>query len=141
MTKSLGELSIVHLSMPHHLRLTFLLIALTQALHSIEEYLGKLWDVFPPATFLCGLVSSNLKTGFIIINVGLFVVLMVIWFVSKTYSVRGLFWFWIIMEIINGVGHSVWAVTEGSYEPGLITAPILIFLAFWLARLLVREKN
>jgi len=137
----MGELSIVHLNMHKSIRLTFLLITLTQALHSIEEYLGKLWDVYPPATFLCGLVSSNLETGFIIINVGLFIVLMVIWFLSKSYPVRGLFWFWTIMELINGVGHSVWAIIERSYEPGLITAPILIFLALRLALQLTRQQK
>jgi hypothetical protein len=50
--------------MNRQLRLTFLLTALTQGLHSIEEFFGKLWEVYPPATFLSGLVSSNLKTGY-----------------------------------------------------------------------------
>jgi hypothetical protein len=127
--------------MPKNIRLTFLLIALTQALHSIEEYLGKLWDVYQPATFICGLVSSNLKTGFIIINVGLFIVLMVIWLLSKSTSLKGLMWFWAIMEIINGFGHSGWAIMERSYEPGLITAPILIFLALRLSRQLIRQQK
>jgi len=127
--------------MPPGIRLSFLLIALTQALHSIEEYAGKLWEVYPPATFLCRLVSSNLETGFIIINVGLFIVLMSIWFASKKYQVKGLFWFWTIMEFINGVGHSVWAVAEWSYEPGLITAPVLIFLALRLSVQLSREQK
>lgn len=122
------------------IRITFLLIALVQLLHSIEEYVGKLWDVYPPATFLCGLVSNNLRTGFIIINVSLFVVLMLTWrgTFSKNLSVRPLLWFWSIMELINGVGHSVWAIMEGSYEPGLITAPVLLILALNMLRLLTR---
>jgi len=125
------------------IRNTFLFIAITQGLHSIEEYFGKLWDVYPPATFVCGLVSSNLENGFIIINVSLFIVLMLIWFAtfSKNSSIKGLLWFWAIMELINGIGHSIWAVAESSYTPGLVTAPILILLAIVLIRLLLKQKN
>ena len=50
----------------------FLILVLVQGLHSLEEYIGKLWESFPPATILCGLVSENLLTGFLIINIGLF---------------------------------------------------------------------
>jgi hypothetical protein len=122
------------------IRITFLLIALVQGLHSIEESIGKLWDVYPPATFLSGLVSTNLKTGFIIINVSLFIVLMLTWLAtfSKNFSVKPFLWFWSIMELINGIGHSVWAITEGSYTPGLATAPILFILAVNMLRLLTK---
>jgi Protein of unknown function with HXXEE motif len=126
--------------MNKQIRITFLLIALVQGLHSIEEYAGRLWDVYPPATFICGLVSPNLKNGFIIINVGLFIVLMLIWLAtfSKNYSVTPLLWFWTIMETVNGIGHSVWSITERSYTPGLATAPILLILALNMARLLIK---
>jgi Protein of unknown function with HXXEE motif len=115
------------------IRLTFLLIALTQGLHSIEETFGRLWDVYPAATFLSGLVSTNLKTGFIIINVSLFIVLMLTWLGTfrKNYS-RGFLWLWIVLETINGIGHTIWAIIERSYVPGLATAPILLFLHYTL---------
>ena len=129
--------------MRNSIRITFLFIAIVQGLHSIEECQGKLWDVYPPATFICGLVSSNLKTGFIIINISLFIVLLLLWLAtfSKSFSVKGLIWFWSIMELINGLGHSSWSITEGSYTPGLITAPILIFLAFLMIRILIKQKD
>ena len=122
------------------IRITFLLIVVVQGLHSIEEFFGKLWEVYAPAKFLSGLVSPHLQNGFIIINVGLFIILMLTWLTtfSKTYSTSGLLWLWIILEIINGVGHSVWAIIERSYVPGLATAPILIILALYLARLLTK---
>ena len=126
--------------MNRRIRITFLLIVLVQGLHSIEEFIGKLWEVYAPARFLSGLVSSDLQNGFIIINVGLFIILMLTWLTtfSKSYSTSGLLWLWIILEIINGVGHSVWAIIERSYVPGLATAPILIILALYLARLLTK---
>ncbi len=122
------------------IRINFLLIALAQGLHSIEEYTGRLWDVYPPAKFICGLVSTNLERAFIIINISLFIVLMLTWSAtfSKTFSVKPALWFWTIMETVNGIGHSVWSVMEGSYTPGLITAPILLILALNMMRLLIK---
>ena len=129
--------------MNRSISITFLLIALVQGLHSVEEFIGKLWDVYPPARYLCGLVSTNLKTGFIIINISLFIVLMLTWVgtFSKFLSVRPFLWFWSFMELVNGVGHSVWAIREGSYTPGLVTAPVLLILAVIMLRLLKKTVH
>ena len=82
--------------MDKKIKITFLLLVLTQGLHSIEEYYGNLWEVFPPATLFCSLVSKNLETGFLIINIGLFVFCMLCWFffVRNNYSyARNIIWF------------------------------------------------
>jgi hypothetical protein len=50
---------------------TFLALVATQAAHSIEEYFGRLYEVFPPARFVSGLISQDLQLGFIIVNVAL----------------------------------------------------------------------
>ena len=42
-----------------------------QSLHSLEEYILKLWETFPPAQFLTGLVSADPARGFIVINLSL----------------------------------------------------------------------
>jgi hypothetical protein len=138
--KSRQDCTFVIMNKP--IRISFLLIVLVQGLHSIEESIGKLWEVYPPATFLSGLVSANLKTGFIIINVGLFIILTLTWLTtfSKNYSTKALLWLWIILELINGIGHSFWAIIERSYVPGLATAPVLIILALYLARILTNSK-
>jgi hypothetical protein len=39
-------------------------LVLAQAAHSMEEYLGGLWESFPPARFVSGLFSSDLERGF-----------------------------------------------------------------------------
>ena len=48
---------------------TFGALILAQAAHSVEEYVGRLWESFPPARFLTGLVSQDLERGFVVINV------------------------------------------------------------------------
>ncbi len=50
-------------------RSTFLALVVVQALHSIEEYVFRLYEVFPPARFLSGLIYPDLETGFLIANV------------------------------------------------------------------------
>ncbi|MGI9551159.1 MAG: HXXEE domain-containing protein [Aurantibacter sp.] len=106
-----------------------------QGLHSAEEYIGRLWENFPPATFLTGLLSDNRETGFLIINIGLFVFGMFSWFFSVLRDntlVKSILWFWIGLEIINGIGHPIWSLSQGGYTPGLLTAPILLILAILL---------
>ena len=122
----------------------FFLLVLFQGFHSVEEYFGKLWEVFPPARFLTGLVSNNRETGFIIINVGLFIFGIWCWFfpVRKAQaSATGFIWLWIIIEMINGIGHPLWALFEGKYEPGVITALPLLILSIYLGKQLAQIKN
>jgi hypothetical protein len=42
-------------------------------------------------------------------------------------------WFWIVLECINGVGHPAWSVVQRGYTPGVLTAPLLVALAIFLA--------
>lgn len=125
--------------MSRRVRLLFLLVVLTQAAHSCEEYVGRLWEVWLPAQFLSSLVSpSNPVFGFLIIN-GSLVALgfwCYLWLVRRNAgSGRAWVWFWVLLESVNGVGHTIWAVADGQYRPGLLTAiPFLV-----LVPLLVRE--
>ncbi len=43
----------------------------TQTAHSVEEYIGRLWESFPPARFLTGMISPDRELGFIVINITL----------------------------------------------------------------------
>jgi hypothetical protein len=125
-------------------QLTFGALVLAQAVHSIEEYIGHLWESFPPARFLTGLVSSNLERGFVLLNVSLFAfgLWFFLWPVRRGWSVAApLVWFWIAIEIINGIGHPLWSLRQGGYTPGLATAPVLLVLALYLAHQLRRAAR
>jgi len=130
--------------MPVKIKRFFLLLVLIQGIHSIEEYKGRLWEVFLPAKFLTSLVSSNLKTGFLIINSGLLIFGLWCWFFpvrKNDPSARGFILFWIIIELMNGIGHLLWALSQWSYEPGLITAPFLFILGVLLIRQLSNSRS
>ena len=96
-------------------QLSFLAPVATQAAHSIEEYVGRLYDVFPPARAVSGLIS--LERGFVILNLGL--VTFGLW--CFLGPVRGqwpsaipLAWLSVVIELINGMGHPLWTLAERS---------------------------
>jgi hypothetical protein len=115
---------------------TFAVLVAVQALHSVEEYVGRLWAVFPLAAFITGLVSQDRRLGFIVINIGLlaFGLWCFFWPMRRRWTGAGGFvGFSVVIEIINGIGHVVWTLRQGMYTPGVITAPVLFVLAVLLA--------
>jgi Protein of unknown function with HXXEE motif len=119
----------------------FLCLILAQAAHSVEEYVTKLYDVFPPARFMSGLVSNDLALGFLILNVGIVMIGLCCWAIpvrSGWPSARRFMWFWTILELGNGTIHSALALSRHGYYPGLATVPLLLLFGGWLAVLLVR---
>nr|MBA3674256.1 hypothetical protein [Chitinophagaceae bacterium] len=68
--------------MNKEIKIAFLALVLMQALHSIEEYIGRLWEIYAPAIFISSLVSKNHEAGFVIINIGLFIFGILVWFAA-----------------------------------------------------------
>jgi Protein of unknown function with HXXEE motif len=123
--------------MDKRIRVAFLALVLLQGLHSMEESIGRLWEIFTPARLLSSLVSKNPEVGFLEINTGL----LLFGFWCWRYPLRknsgyasALICCWIVIELINGIGHPVWAIYKGSYVPGLATAPLLLFVAIYLSK-------
>jgi hypothetical protein len=115
----------------------FLALVIAQSAHSIEEYTFRLYDTFPPARMLSGLVSDDRARGFLAINVVL--VAFGFWCVlgpvrRRAPSAAGLMWTWVGIELVNGIGHPLWSIAQGGYTPGVATAPLLLVLAIALAR-------
>lgn len=125
-------------------QLVFLSLILAQAAHSIEEYVTKLYEVFAPARFASSLVSQDHALGFLVVNATLVTFGLWCWAVpvrSGWQVGRGLMWFWTVLELGNGIGHSALALSRGGYFPGVVTAPLLLFFAGWLALLQIREAD
>jgi hypothetical protein len=111
-------------------------LILTQAAHSVEEYVGRLWESFLPARLVSAAISSNLETGFLIANVALVSFGLWCWRgpIRRGWpSARQLAWAWVVLETANGTGHCLWAIRQESYTPGLATAPLLLAIAIYLA--------
>jgi len=116
-------------------RVAFLLLILSQAAHSVEEYAFRLFDVFPPAHFVSTMLSSNPARGFAIANVGI-VLSGVFCYVSLVKpghpAERAVAWFWLLLELGNGVGHTIMAMSRAGYFPGVATAPALVGISLYL---------
>jgi hypothetical protein len=123
--------------MNNSVRVSFLVLVILQAIHSAEEFIFNFYDRFPPMRFLYQKAPYLAKPAFAIANA----VLILVGFICFYYWVqpgrRGatvVVWIWIIMESLNVVAHSVWAVSIGGYNPGFLTAllfvPVLIYLCY-----------
>jgi hypothetical protein len=112
--------------------LAFALLLAAQAAHSVEEYVAKLYDVFPPARFVSSLFSDDPRAGFVIANVLLIAVGAWCWVIPigrNWPSAVALSWFWAVLEIVNGTVHSI------------LTAPLLIASGAWLSISLVARNG
>ena len=121
--------------MDSRISVTFLALVLTQIAHSVEEYVFRFYEVFPPARFLNEFEPGFTAPGFIILNTLL--ALFGLWcFFSNvrpgTKSARDWVWIWVVIELFNGLAHPVWAIASRGYVPGLATSPILFGLAAYL---------
>jgi hypothetical protein len=124
--------------------LSFAALIAVQAAHSIEEYAGRLWESFPPAAFVSSIVPSNHELGFILVNFAL--VAFGLWCLvgpirHNAKHAIALMWIWIVIELINGIGHPLWSLRQGGYTPGLLTAPLLLLLALNLVFQLRRDRR
>ena len=126
------------------MKATFLALVITQAAHSVEEYRGRLYDIFPPARFVSGAVSHDREQGFVILNLALvaFGAWCVFWPVRRGWHrAVGFAWVWVAIEVVNGVGHPAWSLVRGGYTPGVATAPVLLALALALAYQLAASRR
>jgi hypothetical protein len=127
----------------NRLEVSFIALIGVQAIHSIEEYLGRLYELFPPARFVSGLISQDLRRGFVIANcmLVLFGLWCFFWPLRRRWSTAVVFgWFWASIELVNGVVHPLWSIREMGYTPGVITAPVLLILALNLVRQLRADQ-
>jgi hypothetical protein len=116
-------------------QLAFALVILAQAMHSVEEYVFRLYDVFAPARWVSGLFSADAAVGFAIGNAA--IVLFGIWCYwfrvrSNHPGASGYAWFWACLELANGAGHLLFTALRGAYFPGVGTAPLLIASSCYL---------
>ena len=122
----------------------FALLIASQAAHSTEEYVTRLYEVFAPARFVSSLVSSDLSLGFLVANAALVGFGLWCWAVPVRLgraAATGLIWFWTLLEAGNGIGHLTLAAMQGGYFPGAATAPLLLLFSGWLLVLQFRRND
>jgi hypothetical protein len=126
------------------IRIAFAGLLAAQAAHSIEEYVAKLYDVFPPARVVSSVFSDDLRKGFIIANVLLISAGLWCWAIPVRRgrpSATAFAWFWAALEIVNGTVHSIVAIARLGYFPGVLTAPLLIASGAWLSMSLIARTG
>jgi hypothetical protein len=115
--------------MDRRTRIGFLLLIGAQALHSIEEYWFRLYDVLAPARAVSEALGVDRQLGFAVANAALIGFGLWCYFARVRPgrgSGRGFAWFWALLEIANAFAHGALAIAVGGYFPGLVTAPLLL---------------
>jgi len=117
-------------------KVAFLVLVLLQAVHSVEEYAFKFYEIFPPARWLNEAFPGIAQPGFVAFNTSL--VLFGLWCffrrVAPSHLTARLWvWVWVAIELYNGIGHPAWALAIRGYNPGLATSPLLFAVALYLA--------
>ncbi|MEA3015105.1 MAG: hypothetical protein QOD42_3650 [Sphingomonadales bacterium] len=110
-------------------RLAFLLLIAAQAVHSIEEYCLRLYDVLAPARAVSEALGLDRRIGFAVTNAALVAFGLWCYFarIRRDHrAARGYAWFWALLEIANALAHGALAMAAGGYFPGLATAPLLL---------------
>ena len=125
----------MEMSRLNRIKLAFGALLLALAAHSVEEYVGRFWESFPPAHFLTGLVSQDREWSFVALSIVLlaFGLWCLIWPVRRGWpSATYLAWGWVAVVAINGIVHALWTLHQGGYTPGVATAPLLLATAAYL---------
>lgn len=118
-------------------KVAFGALVVTQAAHSVEEYVGRFWETYPPARFLTRLVSQDQERAFLLLSVALVAlgIWCLVWPIRRDWPAAVLIaWIWVTIEVINGLTHPLWSLRMGGYTPGVATAPILLVIALYLGR-------
>jgi len=123
--------------MNNRIRATFLALIILQAIHSVEEFIFRFYERFPPMRFIYQDALYLARPAFVIANAflilfGLFC--FYYWLQPARKGGRTVVWVWIIIESFNVIAHFTWAVLIRAYNPGLVTAilfvPVLIYLSY-----------
>jgi hypothetical protein len=121
--------------------IVFLSLIILQAIHSVEEFVFRFYEQFPPMRLIYQDAPHLAKPAFAIANALLFLAGLICfyyWVRPARERARTIVWVWIILESINVIAHLVWAVLIRGYNPGLATVvlfvPVLIYLSHLMRR-------
>ena len=115
--------------MNSQIKTAFLLMIIMQAIHSVEEFIFKLYDVFPPMQFIYRQAPSLAKPAFVAFNLLLILcglVCFFYWVRPAREGAKGVIWVWVVIQLATVAGHVIWVALSGGYHPGLATVGLFI---------------
>lgn len=125
-------------------RNAFILLVALQAAHVFEEYSTGLYEWGLPALVSAWIYPSEPRFGFLAANAA-FLAFGVWCYLARVRPGHdsAIFWasLWVIVELFNGLLHPLLALVSGGYFPGLLTAPLLLVVAIFLANRLARTPS
>src|SRR5258708_37283066 len=127
--RSFGAFRLISWKMTSKIPTVFLLLVILQAIHSVEEFIFRFYERFPPMRFLYQNAPHLAKPAFVISNallVSIGLVCFYYWVQPARKGATVVVWIWIIIESLNVFAHLVWAALIGGYNPGLVTGVLFV---------------
>jgi len=125
--------------MNNRIKIAFLTMISLQAVHSIEEYIFKFYEVFPPMQFIYRDAPDLAKSGFVTFNLLLFlfgIICFFYWVQPARKGARVVIWVWIAIQLATIASHAIWVMSVGDYHPGLATVPLFVPIVVFMMYLL-----
>lgn len=119
----------------------FLSLVVLQAVHSAEEFVFGFYERFPPMRAVYRDAPLLAKPAFAVSNALLFLAGLICFFYWVRPGRRGartVVRVWVVLESVNVIAHSVWALLIRGYNPGLATAVLFVPVLIYLGRLMRR---
>ena len=125
--------------MNNRIKIAFLTMISLQAVHSVEEYIFKFYEAFPPMQFIYRDAPDLAKSGFVTFNLLLFlfgIICFFYWVQPARKGARVVIWVWIAIQLATIASHAIWVMSVGDYHPGLATVPLFVPIVVFMMYLL-----
>src|SRR2546423_15685569 len=122
-------------TMNRKIQSAFLLLVIVQAIHSVEEFIFRFYERFPPMTFIYQNAPQLARPAFAISNALLILIGLICfyyWVQPARKGATAVVRIWIIIESLNVVAHIVWAALIGGDNPGLVAGVFFFPGVFYL---------
>jgi Protein of unknown function with HXXEE motif len=128
--------------MNKQIKTAFLAMIVLQTVHSIEEFLFKIYEVSPQMRLAFQHAPDLAKPAFIASNLLLNLfgfICFFYWVRPAKPAARRVVWIWVGIQFVTVAGHFIWAMKVSGYHPGLVTVPLFVPLIIYAVYLLRRD--
>ncbi len=121
--------------MNKQIKTAFLAMISLQTVHSIEEFIFKIYEVSPQMQLVFQHAPDLAKPAFVASNLLLNLfgfICFFYWVRPARQAARRIIWLWVGIQLATVAGHFIWAMKARGYHPGLVTLPLFVPLIIYV---------
>ena len=121
--------------MNKQIKTAFLAMIVLQTIHSIEEFIFKIYAVSPQMKLVFQYAPDLAKPAFVASNLLLNLfgfICFFYWVRPAKPAARRVVWLGLGVQFVTVAGHFIWTIKVSGYHPGLATVPLFIPLIIYV---------